>query len=200
MWVPPSVFMSCFTICLPILWNPIWYPHVLLTFLAMYMCKDTFSEIKKSPMHVWRHLFRQQSRLWFSWPFPIYMSPTPVLLLALLQQDDTHCGWSVSALASLEQDMHDVSEIECHARGFWMERGMKRGAMTDEARSTKRERNTKVGWRETGGLKVLGRKRDKDGKEGSSDGRGWGVGDKHMETDRKRLFFECQCCTLLAQA
>lgn len=128
MWVPPSVFMSCFTICLPILWNPIWYPHICLHFLLCICAWIPSVKFKKSPVHVWRHLLRQQSRLWFSWPFPIYMSPTPVLLLSLLQQDDTHCGWSVSALASLEQDMHDVSEIECHARGFWMERGMKKGS------------------------------------------------------------------------
>lgn len=36
--------------------------------------------------------------------------------------------------------MHDVSEIECHARGPWMERRDERGegvCVTDEARSTK---------------------------------------------------------------
>lgn len=65
--------------------------------------------------------------------------------------------------------------------------------MTDEARSTKESGTQKAGWRETGGLKVLGRKRDKDGKEGSSEGR-----DKHMKTDRKRLFFECQCSHTLS--
>lgn len=55
--------------------------------------------------------------------------------------------------------------------------------MTDESRSTKDSGTQKEDGGESGGLKVLGRKRDKDGKEGSSEG-----GDKHTETDRKRLF------------
>ncbi len=67
--------------------------------------------------------------------------------------------------------MHDVSEIECHARGPWMERGNERGGeMTDEARSTKECGTQKEDGGKTGGLKVLGRKRDKDGTEGSSEG------------------------------
>lgn len=89
--------------------------------------------------------------------------------------------------------MHDVSEIECHARGPWMERGMKEGRDDRWSEINKREQYTKEGWRETGGLKVLGRKRDKDGKEGSSKG--------GISTQRQieRDYFECQCCTLSAR-
>lgn len=84
-----------------------------------------------------------------------------------LKPDDTHWSWSVSTLASSEQDMHDVSEMECHARGSRMERGIKEERDDWWSEINKRESYTTVGWRETGGLKVLGRKRDKDGKGGS---------------------------------
>ena len=130
------------------------------------------------------------------WVIILRLSPAPPPLFptSLLMPHDTHCGWSVSALASSEQDMHDVSEIECHARGPWMARGMKEGRDDRWSEIDKRARYTKEGWRETGGLKVLGRKRDKDGKEGSSEG--------GISTQRQieRDYFECQCCTLSAQA
>lgn len=44
-----------------------------------------------------------------------------------------------SALASWVQDMHDVSEIECHARGPRMGGRGVGGGVTDEARSIKEE-------------------------------------------------------------
>lgn len=78
----------------------------------------------------------------------------------------------------------------------------------DRQKSAARKKEDGGGWREgvwgvdgcgrvggkTGGLKVLGRKRDKDGKEGSSEG--------GISTQRQieRDYFECQCCTLSAQA
>lgn len=80
--------------------------------------------------------------------------------------------------------MHDVSEIECHARGPWMERGMKRrGEMTDEARSTKECGTQK---KDEGGNRWIEGVRRKE-RQGWKGGIKWG-GDKHTETDRKRLF------------
>lgn len=54
--------------------------------------------------------------------------------------------------------------------------------MTDKSRSAKESGTQRKKGRGTGGLKVLRRKRDKDGKKGSSEG------DKRAATDRKRLF------------
>lgn len=72
--------------------------------------------------------------------------PRSVSLPPLLQPHDIHCGWSVSALASSRQDMHDVSEIECHARGPWMERGAK-----EERWRMKRDRAKEGGTQKSGG-------------------------------------------------
>lgn len=112
--------------------------------------------------------------------------PHASLLRPFLKPDDTHWGWSVSALASSGQDMHDVSEIECHARGSGMERRIKEGERWQMKRDQQKGAVHKSGMEGNRWIEGV-RQKERQGWKGGIKR----AEDKRAKKDRNRLFLNC---------